>query len=240
VLTKLSISPRAVDTTSAAQHVTVTAATADNRSGIGSVRVDIDNEAADDNPASYLTVTLHRQGARWTGQAVFRQCIPSGTWQVAVTMYDKARNFAGYGPKQLLAAGMPGTVSVTATPGDLDPPGISNATASAVQHTVTLNFSEGVRNVTTSTLKVFALQPAQSRYQSALTVADIVCSNGTAVVDCAGAGSDITSAQLDVPDVAAGQDYEVWANVDSVTPQLTDAVGNPLGWGRIAAKVVGS
>jgi hypothetical protein len=43
-----------------------------------------------------------------------------------------------------------------------------------------------------------------------------------------------------VPDVAAGQDYEVWANVDSVTPQLTDAAGNPLGWGRIAAKVVGS
>jgi hypothetical protein len=134
--------------------------------------------------------------------------------------------------------GLPARLSVTSNSVDRTPPGVPTHTASSTAHMITLGFGEGVKNVTPSTLKVFALEPAADAFHSSLTIAGIICSNGTTAVDCAGSG--VTSAQLDVPGLAKGQPYQVWANLNSVTSQLTDDAGNPLDWGRSAAQVVAS
>jgi hypothetical protein len=105
---------------------------------------------------------------------------------------------------------------------------------------ITLDFTEGVKNVTDSTLAVFARAPASTRFQAPLSISNVVCSDGTGTVACTGNGGLVTSAVLTVPDVAAGQDYEVWANQGSVTSQLTDGAGNPLDWSYQAADVTGS
>jgi hypothetical protein len=105
---------------------------------------------------------------------------------------------------------------------------------------ITLDFSEGVKNVTDSTLDVFALAPASARFQTPLAISHIVCSDGTGTVACSGSGGLVTSAVLTVPDVSAGRNYQVWANPDSVTSQLTDGAGNPLDWSFQAADVTGS
>ena len=114
---------------------------------------------------------------------------------------------------------------------------VNEATASATHHTISLNFSDGVKNVTPATLSVFALQPAATRFHSSLPITGITCSDGAGTVDCSGAEGLVTSALLDVPDVATGQEYEVFANINSITSQLTDNFGNPLDWSRVAALV---
>jgi hypothetical protein len=239
VLKALSLSHTTVDTTSGAQQVTVTAAVTDKGSGVATVTTHFDALQADeDDLGGALDVTLHRHGSQWTGQALFRECIPSGTWAVSLDTFDNAGNGFRYGSEVIHRAGLPAQLSVTSQPVDRTPPAIPGHTASSAAHTVTLGFTEGVRNVTASTLRLYAAEPADSAYQSPLAIASIVCSNGTTVVDCTGSG--VTSAQLAVPDLAEGQTYQVWANVNSVTSQLTDDVGNPLDWGRAAALFVAS
>jgi hypothetical protein len=239
-LQSLSITPSPVDTTSGAQQATVTATARDAKSGVRRTQVELFNRSGEEKQDSFLTVNLKRQGNAWVGHATFQQCVPSGAWDVQAFVIDKAGNFAAYSAKKLTAAGLPGHVTVVSTPGDSTDPTVSNATASAAHHMITLDFSEGVKNVTGSTLTVFAKSPAATRFQSPVTVSGITCFNGTGAVSCTGSGGLATSAQLDVPDVAAGQQDEVFANLNSVTSQLTDGTGNPLDWNYPAAEVTGS
>jgi hypothetical protein len=239
VLHALAFSPSTVDTTSGPQQVTVTASVTDKGSGVATVAAHFRaREGGEDDLGTEVDVTLHRHGSQWTGHATFPECIPNGTWGIGVDTFDNAGNGFRYRTNVIAQAGMSARLSVTSNPVDRTPPAVPTHTVSAASHTITLGFLEGVKNVTPSTLKVYALEPAASAFKSSLTIAGIVCSNATTVVDCAGSG--ITTAQLDVPGLAKGQAYQVWANVNSVTSQLTDGAGNPLDWGRSAALVVAS
>jgi hypothetical protein len=240
VLKGLRVTPTAVDTTSSSQLVTVTARATDKQSGLALVLAQIQFGRGYDIRGSFLDVRLTRHGNLWTGQAKIRECVPSGTWRVSVDLVDRAENLAQYSSKKLLAAGLPGQLSVTSHPGDSNPPSVKSSTASGAGHMITLDFSEGVKNVTDSTLAVFALAPASTRFQTQLAISHIACSDGTGTVACSGSGGLITSAVLTVPDVTAAQDYQVWANLDSVTSQLTDGAGNPLDWSFQVADVTGS
>jgi hypothetical protein len=239
-LTGLRVTPASVDTTSGSQLVTVTAKATDTQSGVAFAQAQLVAPQGRETRGSLLNVRLTRHGKEWTGQAKIRECVPDGTWRVSVDLVDRAETVARYSSKTLLAAGLPGQLPVTSHPGDSVPPFVKNATASAAHHMVTLDFSEGVKNVTDSTLAVFALAPASARFHTALTISGIVCSDGTGTVACSGSGGLVTSAVLTVPDVAAGQDYEVWANQHSTTSQLTDGAGNPVDWSYQAADVTGS
>jgi hypothetical protein len=239
-LRTLSITPSPVDTTSGAQEVTMTATAHDATSGVGRIQAELFSRRGAGERAAFVTVNLKRAGHHWVGHAIIQQCVPSGSWDVRVFVGDKAGNFAGYAVKKLIAAGLPGHLTVFSTAGDSIEPTVTNSTASAAHHMITLDFSEGVKNVTGSTLTVFARQPAATRFSSPLTVSGITCFNGTGAVSCTGSGGLATSAELDVPGIAAGQDYEVFANLNSVTSQLTDGTGNPIDWSFPAAEVTGS
>jgi hypothetical protein len=239
-LTGLRVTPTTVDTRSGSQLVTITARATDKQSGLGFAVAQIVSRGGFETPGSFRDVRLFRHGNLWIGHANIRECAPSGTWKVSIDLVDRADNVAQYSSKKLLAAGLPGTLSVTSNPGDAVPPSVQSSTASGAGNMITLDFSEGVKNVTDSTLDVFALAPASARFQTPLAISHIVCSDGTGTVACSGSGGLVTSAVLTVPDVSAGRNYQVWANPDSVTSQLPDGAGNPLDWSFQAADVTGS
>lgn len=236
VLSDLSVTPTSVDTTAGAQTVSVAATATDSGSGVRSVRVSFNHGGQ----GGFATAVLTRHGTQWTGQAKFRRCIPDGQWRIEAFVIDAAHNYASYRANELSDAGLPSQLSVQSSPGDTIAPEVANSTASGIDHTITLDFSEGVKNVSTSTVAVYAQKPASTRYRHPLSVSGITCSNGTTTVGCAGAGGLVTSARLVVPAVTGGDTYTVWANLAAVTPQLTDAAGNPLRWDYEVAKVTGS
>jgi hypothetical protein len=241
VLHTLSFAPSSVDTTSGGQTVIVTATATDALSGVDTVNAGFFiNGRGNAQPSLFRSVNLVRAGNEWTGQITFQRCVPSGSWRVNVVVIDGAGNDINDTSAKLIAAGLPGALTVTSDPGDVIAPSVANATASAAVHTITLDFSEGVKNVTPSTLSVFALKPAATRYEHPLPISSVACSNGTGPIDCDGSGGLATSAQLTVPGVSAGQQYRLWANQDAVISQLTDAAGNPLSWSFSVATVTGS
>jgi hypothetical protein len=239
-LTGLRVTPSTVDTTSGSQLLTITARATDKQSGVAFAQAQLVSPQGREARGSALQVRLTRHGKLWTGQTKIRECVPDGTWKVSVALVDHAENVARYSSKTLVAAGLPGQLPVTSHPGDSVPPSVKSATASAAGHMITVDFSEGVKNVTDSTLTVFALAPASARFHTSLAISGILCSDGSGPVACSGVDGLVTSAVLSVPDVAAGHDYEVWANQGSVTSQLTDGAGNPLDWSYQVADVTGS
>jgi hypothetical protein len=243
VLNTLTITPSPVDTTAGTQDVTVTATATDTKSGVKRINASMYlRQTGGFKPGGFANLRLTRNGSQWTGQTKIRECAPSGDWRVSAYVTDHANNQTFYSSKTLTAAGLPGELTVISTPGDVTAPTVDNATASSAQHTITLDFSEGVKDVNTSTLTVFARHPAAARFQHDVAISAITCSNGSITVDCSGTatGGLVTSAVLTVPAIAVGKEYQVWANLDSVTLQLTDAAGNPLDWSYEAADVTGS
>ena len=91
--------------------------------------------------------------------------------------------------------------------------------------------------MTTSTLTVYPLSPASTRYRTTSDITGITCSNGTSTVDCSGSGGLVTSAILFVSGLTVGDKYEVFANLNQVTTQLVDGNGNPLQWNNGATEV---
>ncbi|HTW19193.1 MAG TPA: hypothetical protein VME70_03150 [Mycobacteriales bacterium] len=254
VLTSLTFSPPTVNSTSGTASMTVTATATDTLSGVHRVDVDFSTHHGIGGAASglypfpgigyetygYVHAKLQLEDGQWVGTARFRKCVPSGSWQVSAYVEDGAHNAAYNSSKKLIRDELPGTLSVTSKHGDVVPPYVRGAVASGQAHTITLDFSEGVKNVNPSTLSVYAMKPKAKRFQSSASVSSITCSNGSATIDCAGSGGLVTSAVLDVPAVAAGDRFEVFANQDITAPQLTDGAGNPLDWGGYAADVTGS
>jgi hypothetical protein len=260
VLKTLSFSPSSVNTTTGKQTVTVTATASDALSGVRNVNVNLNINRAEEASAGasapatgfypyagigyeqngFANFPLKLVGGNWVGTATFRECVPSGDWHVTANLGDRAGNNAYYSPKKLVAAGLPGSLTVTSTAGDVEPPEVRDATASGADHTITLDFTEGVKNVTTSTLSVYAVKPAATRYQSTSAVTAMTCSNGTTTVDCSGSGGLVTSAVLTVPTLVGGAVYQVYANLGAITSQLTDGTGNPLSWNGSVAQVTGS
>jgi hypothetical protein len=256
-ITSLALSPDPIDSTTGAERVTVTATATDTGSGVRSIRIDggIRNGINGVAGASYphaaagigflssqdFTVLLKKTaGGDWVGSTVVKQCVPSGTYKLSAETHDFAGNYGSYSTKKLAKAGLVSTVDVTSKHGDIAAPYVYSAATYAADHELFLNFSEGVKQVNTSTLTVYALTPASSRYTSPTTVSAIVCSNGTSAVDCSGSGGPVTSAKLTIAGLAAGRKYEVWTNLDQVTTQLTDTNGNPMDWNNAATGVIGA
>ena len=257
ILTSLSLSPDPVDSTSGPERVTVMAKAKDTGSGVrsveiyGGIRGGANGVAAGSYPfadsgvgyssSQDFTVRLDKTAkGTWVGTATVRRCVPSGTYKLSAQVDDVAGNHRYYSSPQLSKAHLTSAVAVTSRHGDIVAPYVYSAATYGADGEVFLNFSEGVTDVGTSTLTVFALGAQNTRYQSPMTIASIVCSDGHQAVDCSGANELVTSAVLTVPGMTAGEGYEIWANQDQVTPQLADGNRNPLDWNYAATEVVDS
>lgn len=255
----LTITPSSVDTTAGAQSVDISATAVDAQSGISRVQISFYTRSGNASGGAAaglypypgigytryggVNVTLHHTtGNTWTGTGTFQECVPNGKWHIDIDAFNHARLGMFYNPGRLAKAGLPNSIQVLSTPGDVVPPYVYSATASGQHQTITLDFSEGVKNVSTSTLAVYAMRPVATRYQHTTTVTGIVCSNGTSTVNCDGSEGLITSADLAVPDLSGkvGAKYAVYANLDSITSQLTDGIGNPMDWNNAATTVTDS
>ncbi|MBV9486180.1 MAG: hypothetical protein JO246_09010 [Frankiaceae bacterium] len=235
-LTGLTITPDQVDVSTSKQILTVTANVSDTQSGVRFLALRLSGGGR----FGYGFARLKPDGDHWSGQVKIRQCSRGGDWKVSAFTSDRAGNYHSYRPHALAAAGFTSVVTVTSNPGDGRSPEVNNATASGAEHTITLNFSEGVKNVTDTTLEVYPMKPAATRYETTSAISAISCSDGTGTVPCDGSNGLVTSARLSVDDVVGGAKFQVWANQDAVTSQLTDGAGNPLQWGYRVAQVTGS
>ena len=166
-----------------------------------------------------------------------RRCVPSGKYKLKRLMRDVAGNYRSYSTRQLANAGITSTVRVKSKHGDVEPPYVYSAATYGADHEVFLNFSEGVANVSTSTLTVYPLSPARTRFRTTSVVTGITCSNGTTTVDCSGSGGLVTSAILFVSGLTVGDKYVVYANLNQVATQLVDGNKNPMQWNNGATEV---
>lgn len=240
-LKDLRITPQSIDTTTGAKQVTVKATLVDakaNIKGAYAVFAPVNNKSGDyASVGATLKYTSHHV---WKGSATFAECVPSGTWDLGVYAYTPNRSVTHFAKPS--RNGLPDSIQVTSTPGDIDPPTVTDSSASSAAETVSLTFSEGVKNVTSSDLSVYALTPPGSAYQNSETIGGIVCMNGASIVDCSGSGGLVTKAVLSVPSLSghAGVECAVWANQHGVSTQLTDGVGNPMDWENPATVVMDS
>jgi hypothetical protein len=256
-LMSLSLSPDPIDSTNGAEEVTVTATATDARSGVrsvyvsGGIRHGANGSALGDYPFGALGVGYissedfrvrlkKTANGDWVGTTKVRRCVPSGTYKLSVSTEDVAGNGHYYPTNALAKAGITSTVDVTSKHGDRADPYIYSAATYGADSNLFLDFSEGVKNVSTSTLTIFALSPKSSRYTTTVNVADIVCANGKVVVDCSGSGDLVTSAKITVPDLEPGKKYVVYANLNQVTSQLTDVNGNAMQWNDAQTEVIGA
>lgn len=258
-LRSVSFSPSSIDSTSGAQLVTVTAHAGDVGSGVrsievsGGIRRGLNGVATGSYPFASAGIGYQSSNAfsvrlrpaangAWVGTTTVRRCVPSGTYKLTASVLDVAGNDRYYSTRQLAASHIRSTVDVTSKHGDVEAPYVYSATTLVATHSLTLDFSEGVANVNTSTLTVYSLAPRQNRYQHAMTISTITCYNGSSPppVDCSGSGGLVTAAVLTVPGLKVGTDYEVYANLNQVTPQLVDGNRNPMYWNYRQTGVQGS
>jgi hypothetical protein len=108
------------------------------------------------------------------------------------------------------------------------------------QDKLILNFSEGVTNVSTTTLTVYPLSPKSSRYTTPATIASITCYHGKSKVVCDGSAGPVTTAVLKMAALHSGNKYQVYANLNQVTTQLTDGNGNAMQWNYAQYEVIGA
>lgn len=253
-LTSLSFSPNPIDSTNGAERVTVTARAKDVGSGVRYIEVNsgiqhgANGAAGGSYPlaaagvgylaSEYLHVRLNKNASGdWVGTMRVRQCVPSGTYKLTVEVRDVAGNDQYYSTKHLAHEHITSTVEVTSKHGDVEAPYVYSAATYAPDHEIFLDFSEGVADVTTSTLTIYPLSPAGSRYTTPADVTNIECAHGTDIVDCSGSNGLVTSAALTVPSMKPGEKYDVFANLRDVTAQLVDGNGNPMDWNYSATEV---
>lgn len=82
------------------------------------------------------------------------------------------------------------------------PPYIDHSSASSQAGTITLHFTEGVKNVIGSTLSIYSLDVDATRYASTLPINEIACMRGASTVPCSGSDGLVTKAVLTVPAVS--------------------------------------
>lgn len=232
VLTGLTVTPNSVDTTTGTQQVTVSATATDSESGVLGIIVYTSPGGVTDGPHSELA----RHGGTWTGTLTIRQCAPTGTWTLSAALGDRARNSTSYDSAALADAGFDSTIEVSATPNDTVAPTVHATSDSPA--TITLEFSEGVKNVRASTVRVYAKSPASQRFQHTTTISSIACTDGEQQVACNGGHGLVRSAILSIAGLRSGSRYQLFTNADAVRTQLTDAAGNPIPWTEPAAIAV--
>ena len=257
-LTSLSFSPPSIDSTHGAEQVTVTATATDTGSGVRSIEVGSGIRHGENGVAAgayphaaagvgFLSsenfqVRLKKAAnGDWVGVTKIKRCVPSGLYKLSASLVDRARNYHSYSTKDLAKAGITSTVDVKSKHGDVVAPYVYSAATYGAESNLFLDFSEGVANVSTTTLTVYPMSPKSTRFTTPATVTEIVCSNGTKDnIDCSGAGADglITSAKLTITGLNPGKKYQVYANLNQIGDQLTDGNRNPLDWNYAATEVV--
>jgi hypothetical protein len=229
VVTATTVTPSAVNTTTTAQTVTVNVTASDPQSGVASVSAVLNTwtNVYEQHGAGARLRLHHLTGNNWTATVGVPPCAVSGRY----TAQAWATNHANGGSTGQRS----NPLHVTSTRGAPDmTPRVSAATASAGTGMVTLTFNEGVKNVTATTLKVFAVS-ADGGLGRQLPVIGIVCSDASTTVACNGSAAVITSAQLNVAGLSP--EATIWANQDSITSQLTSRFGYPMDWNDAAASV---
>jgi len=228
VLTDLSISHVHVDTTRAARPVAIAVAVKDDLSGVASVVAQLTPRDGHHDFTGATDVDLVRHGHHWTGTATIERCVIAGRWTLGITSTDRAGHRHRVNHTVLVNSGLPSGISVASDPpGDLSHPIISNSGASALSHTITMRFDEGVKGATTSNFTVY---DAADGYASPLLVSAVHCANGSTSMPCDGSHGIARTVTLQVPGLTATHSYEVYANQNSVIHQVTDAAGNTVDW----------
>jgi hypothetical protein len=248
-VSNLTVSRSSVDTTTGAKTVRVKATLTNPKSGIegASVAYGIVGGNAGGGPAAglylhpgvgyntdeLLSVKMTRgTGNTWTGTAIIPRCVPTGRWSIGVSVATPHRS-AAHAPIDG-KSGRPKIIQVTSTVTDTVAPAFYKPTASSTNGTISLGFTEGVKNVTTSDLTARSLDSS-----TAIPITGITCASGGTAADCSGADGLVTSAVLTVPAVTGhkGKEFVIEANQDSIASQLVDGVGNPADWSTGAALV---
>lgn len=257
VLKSISFSPNRINSTTGPERVTVTARATDTGSGVraiditGSIRHGINGVESGDYPRAaagigYLSSDDFRVRLKqtangdWVGTTTIRQCVPSGTYKLSAELRDAAGNYHFYSTKKLAKKHLKSTVKVTSKHGDVEAPYVFSGATLLFENGLILNFSEGVANVNTSTLTVYPMSPAKSRFTKPAAISGIACYHGKRSVDCSGSAGLVTSAVLTVPGLKEGKKYQVYGNQNQVVPQLTDGNRNPMDWNNSAVEVQGS
>jgi hypothetical protein len=233
-LTALSLSPHHVDTTGSPERITVRASLQDAESGVASGGYFVLQSSGGRHD---VLLNLHRHRSTWVGSALVPRCVGSATWHLSAdSLSDRTDNFRDYSSRQLRAAGFPDSVAVVSDSGDTSAPVIANDGEPVSDGLIPLDFSEPVRNVTMSNLSVYQVNGRGSGdFAHPLMIQSVTCSDGSGPVDCSGSGGPVRSAQLAVAGMRPNRSYEVWANQDSVVPQVTDRAGNPMDWSLFVA-----
>ncbi len=131
VLTGLTFSPMAVNTTSSSATVTVTAQVTDDLSGVQQVNVDFVSPSGSQAVQANLNLSSGSNlNGTWTGIATVPAYSEPGTWTAGpVYSWDTVLNGRDYSTAQLQALGFPTQLSVTTNP-DTAPPVLTGLTFS--------------------------------------------------------------------------------------------------------------
>lgn len=232
-ISSLTVTPDPVDSTAGRVNGEVTVGASDTLSGVSHVFVSFYKSFhfQDFGFIEFLkTLRLQKSGGRWVAPFSIGQCATGGTWKIDAVAVDRAGNYRELGAAQLAKLGLPSSLKVKTAAGDRTPPGVSDVTVRG--DIVTVDFTEPVRNVTAQNLSLYARRPRADRYRSATPIDGITCYDaaGNALSDCSGATTPVSSADLTVSGLVNDRPYEIWANLFSATPQLTDVAGNPMDW----------
>jgi IPT/TIG domain len=153
-LTKLTISPNAVNTTSSSQTVKVTAdITSTPGFAGGSVQFESPTEADHTERVSLSKVTGTSKGGTWDAMVPFKRYIAPGTWRIStLNLNDSEGNAEKLSSTQLQAKGFEHTVSVTSTEDNEAPqivglvlnPSTVNTTGSSQTVTITAHITDNL------------------------------------------------------------------------------------------------
>jgi hypothetical protein len=153
-LVNLSFSPAAIDTRYADQNVTITADITDDLSGFSYSYVYFRSPSGNQTQYGYMyywnIVSGNVLNGKFRGTITFPKNSEAGTWTIYnVNLRDQAGNTAQLTTAQLLAAGIPASITVTSIP-DTTPPTLTNISFSPQA----VDVSSGARDVTVT----FAVQ----------------------------------------------------------------------------------
>lgn len=237
-VSKFGFTPSSVNVATKNGVVTATVGAGDALSGVAQVKVTFTHRNAKgvvDGQASgsLKLVGGSAKSGTWSGKVVVPHCSVGGTWTASVQVTDAARNTTTLAPAALASKKWPTKLTVaTAKPLDTTDPSVTGGTISGGN--LVLTFSEDVRGVTGDNVLVYDMFGAGS---TAVTVSSCVDASGATVSCATGKVRKVTL----TPTTPFGSYaiLSVYVNARSVTGQVRDTVGNPVGWSTATSVMAG-
>jgi hypothetical protein len=235
VVSSVSVRPFGA-TANPGDRLTVIAHVADPQSGVRNIGIEF--RAAGGGEGSELGAKLTRRGDHWIGHFRVRRCSANGHWRLYnVDAHNRAFGHLNlFGKRELRRSGL--AASFTVAGGEFDDPVPTVVSATRNGDQLTLDFSEGVRNVSSASLTVYRHAASGFEFgRGPLTITAISCRRNGAPVDCTGRSGLVTSTTLTVPGapppipkLPATFSFGVLANQGVVVGQLSDELGRPMTW----------